>query len=133
MTSQNISEQRVLSADQVIPLMQALSAWGNTTTIIIHGGSVFEFKGPFPKGQLANGFYNFEGPVPGFHGHIAVDKIAYVGFQDKQHRGKASHAFVFNDHEGDAIFKVFLGRDGQGALIAPQVEAYHRIQSILAI
>ncbi|GMA84730.1 hypothetical protein GCM10025855_42650 [Shewanella glacialipiscicola] len=81
------------------------------TTIVLHGGSVFEFMGPFPKGSVAEGFYNLSGPVPGFHGHLNLKLVNHIRFQDKQHRGRESYAFVFENAEGEVIFKVFLGRD----------------------
>lgn len=119
----------VLAGDQAEALMRRLATWGNTTTIVIHGGCVFEFKGPFPEGSIAEGYYNLEGPVPGFHGHIRLDAIVSIGFQDKQHRGRQSYAFTFQDKEGKNIFKVFLGRDENGELIADQVQAFKDIRA----
>ena len=56
-------------------LMQLLATWDNTTTIVLHGGCVFEFKGPFPAGKEGEGYFNLDGPVPGFHfGSVALGK-----------------------------------------------------------
>lgn len=126
-------EEAVLAGEQAEALMRELSTWGNTTTIVIHGGCVFEFKGPFPEGSIAQGYYNLDGPVPGFHGHISLDAIDQIAFQDKLHRGRQSYAFVFQDKEGQNIFKVFLGRDDKGELIEDQVGAFKKIQSSLKI
>ncbi len=96
-------------------LLEEISEWENTTTIILHGGSVFEFKGVFPKGELAHGFYNLKGES-GFEGHINLEKITSINLQSKLHRGKESYAFVFQDKDKNCIFKIFLGRDGKGEL-----------------
>lgn len=114
-------------------LMRELASWGNLTTIVLHGGCVFEYKGPFPEGSIAEGYYNLTGPVPGFHGHIRIDAIDHIAFQVKQHRGRDSYAFVFNDAQGGTLFKVFVGRDEEGILIASQVDAFKRIQANLSI
>jgi len=127
------AQTQTLAGDYAQALLCALATWGNTTTIILHGGCVFEFKGPFPKGAVAEGFYNLEGPVPGFHGHIRLDAIHHIGFQDRQHRGRQSYAFTFQDQNDHTIFKVFLGRDDQGDLIPSQVEAFKRIRHTLSI
>lgn len=117
-----------IPGEQALGLLTELSRWGNTTTIIIHGGCVFEFKGVFPVGDVAHGYYNLQGES-GFQGHIKLDNISSVGFQDSPHRGKTSYAFVFNDAQEQVIFKVFLGRDKDGELLANQVEAFKQLQA----
>lgn len=131
--SSTTDKPSVVKGEYAEDLMRELATWGNTTTIVIHGGCVFEFKGPFPEGAIAEGFYNLDGPVPGFHGHIRLDAIDYIGFQDKQHRGRQSYAFTFQDKHDKNIFKVFLGRDEKGELIAEQVAKFKEIQSTLKI
>lgn len=45
----------MMPGQQAQPLLEQLAEWGPMTTIVIHGGSVFEFSGPFPKGSQAEG------------------------------------------------------------------------------
>ncbi len=129
----NQSVEPSLQQDQVLPLLEALPRWGNTVTIVFSGGCVFEFKGPFPVGAQAEGFYNLDGPVPGFHGHLRLEALQRVRFQDKPHRGRDSYAFVFEDIGGNTVFKVFLGRDSKGEIIAEQLEEFLRIRSTLSV
>jgi len=112
-------------------LLKELATWTNTTTIILHGGCVFEFKGRFPEGTIGHGFYNLGGEAPGFQGHIHLEAIKHIAFQDRPHRGRESYAFNFMDSENQNIFKVFLGRDQQGELLQEQVSAFKRIRSQL--
>jgi putative heme utilization carrier protein HutX len=110
---------------QARELLEDISTWGCVTTIIFSGGSVFEFKGEFPRGELGSGFYNFgHAVVRGFQGHLNLDRIASIGFQDGKHRGRQSYAFVFKDQDDSCIFKIFLGRDEHGKLFDSQVEAF---------
>lgn len=129
----SVETNQSLRGQQAETLLRTLSTWGNTTTIVLHGGCVFEFKGPFPLGSIAQGFYNLNGPNPGFHGHIRLESIACISFQNKPHRGRESYAFVFRDSHDEIIFKVFLGRQRDGQLIAHQVAEFKRIQSSLVI
>jgi len=122
-----------LSQKQVLPLLEALTTWGNMVTIVFAGGSVFEFKGPFPAGSVGEGYYNLDGPTPGLHGHLRLEKLCEVRFQDKAHRGRASYAFVFVDDAGHTVFKVFLGRDESGEIIAEQLEEFQRIRATLSV
>ncbi len=120
-----------MPGDQAEKLLQTISNWQNTTTIILHGGSVFEFKGVFPKGEMAQGFYNLKGSKEGsggFEGHLNLEKVNSIFFQSKLHRGRESHAFVFQDEANDCIFKIFLGRDDKGELYASQKAEYLTLQ-----
>lgn len=130
MTNQAISALPSVDAE---PLLRELACWRDTTTVILHGGCVFEFKGVFPPGEIAHGFYNLEGPTPGFHGHLRLSAIARVGFQDKPHRGRSSYAFTFDDADGGNLFKVFLGRDATGEVFPEQLAAFNRIRSNLTV
>ncbi|MEW5248167.1 heme utilization cystosolic carrier protein HutX [Microbulbifer discodermiae] len=105
-------------------LMRELSSWANTATIILHAGCVFEFKGVFPPGEVAQGYYNLTSDGSGFEGHIKLAAIHRITFQTKPHRGRESCAFVFEDRDNSAIFKVFLGRDKNGDLLTEQVKFF---------
>jgi len=127
------SKVQALDGKNAEALLCALATWGNTTTIVLHGGCVFEFKGSFPKGSIAEGFYNLEGTLTGFHGHIRLEAIDKIGLQDKKHRNRQSYAFDFKDKENKSIFKVFIGRNASGELITEQVDAFKRIQNSASI
>lgn len=122
-----------LSVVELQTLLQELSGWDKVTTIVIHCGCVFEYKGRFPSGSNAEGYYNFGAGETGFQGHLRLENIACVRFQDRPHRGRASCAFVFETEEGEAVFKVFLGRDEQGEIIEAQRQRFdemrHRTES----
>lgn len=128
-----MTEQSYLQGQESENLLKVLTTWGNTTTIILHSGCVFEFKGVFPDGKKAEGFYNLKGNNSGFEGHLNLSLVDRISFQVNQHRGRDSYAFVFENSQQETIFKVFVGRDEQGQLIATQVEAFKRIQSTLTI
>ena len=96
-----------LTGSEALTLLQQISTWGNTTTIILHGGCVFEFKGEFPTGEIAEGYYNLKGKT-GFEGHLNLDAIKTIHFQSKNHRGRESHALIFTDKNGDAILELLL-------------------------
>jgi len=123
----------VLSKDQVLPLLKVLPGWGDMTTIVFSAGCVFEFKGPFPAGETGDGYFNLDGPVPGLHGHLRLDALERVRFQDRPHRGRDSYAFVFENTLGQTVFKVFLGRDDHGEILASQLTAFNNIRNSLAV
>ncbi|TLM77228.1 heme utilization cystosolic carrier protein HutX [Microbulbifer harenosus] len=113
-------------------LIEELPSWGKVTTIVQSEGSVFEFKGEFPKGNIAHGYYNFMHHKSPFHGHLLVDGIVEVAFVSKPHRGAESHSMVFLASSGNCAFKVFLGRDTQRQLIPEQVARFKQLKQQLA-
>lgn len=123
------ADLRVIPGDRALYVLEQLPAWGDLVTIVLHGGSVFEYKGPFPPGEVGRGFYNLKGSRPGFEGHLRLDAIDHIGFQDRPHAGRTAHALTFNDADGRNIFKVFLGRDETGAIWAEQIKAYEALRA----
>ncbi|MCL1124536.1 heme utilization cystosolic carrier protein HutX [Shewanella surugensis] len=73
-------------------LFSSLPEWGNVTTIITVSGNIFEFKGPFPKGKYARGYYNLIPKDNGFHGHLKLDDVTHIVFISKAFRGKESYS-----------------------------------------
>ncbi len=123
--------EAALCGDYALPLLRELNTLGNTTTVILHHGCVFEFKGVFPDGTTGEGFYNLDGPIPGFHGHLRIDAMHRVRFQDRLHRGRASYAFVFEDEQHRCLFKVFLGRDDSGEILQHQLDFFRALRTQL--
>lgn len=113
-----------LPGSKALGLLQQLPDWGSVVTIVLHGASVFEFKGEFPRGEEGSGYYNLDGPVPGFHGHLKLGAIDYIGFQERPHAGRASYALTFNNFSQGNIFKVFLGRDTDGEVWPEQLQRF---------
>jgi putative heme utilization carrier protein HutX len=119
----------LLPGKLTLPLLERLPSLGDITCVILHGGCVFEFSGPFPSGTIASGYYNLNGSKPGFHGHLSLDAMTRVRFQDRPHRGRASYAFVFEDAKGRCLFKVFLGRDSKGEVYASQLQFFQELRA----
>ena len=116
-----------IGPDGVEPVLEQLAGWGKTTTVILHGGCVFEFKGDFPRGQSGRGYYNLDSGGQGFEGHLDLSRITRITFQERPHRGRESCALVFRDGEDAVLFKVFVGRHEDGRLIETQVSAFRKL------
>lgn len=111
-------------------LLKELAKWGPVCVIVFSGGSVFEYKGPFPAGQNGHGYYNLQGIKDShcsFEGHLKLDAVSSIALVDKPHRGKRSLSLVFEDDQKGVIFKIFVGRDPQGELIDTQVAAFENL------
>ncbi|ABV88641.1 heme utilization cystosolic carrier protein HutX [Shewanella pealeana] len=135
----NISEFDVVSAlpvEQItiLPLAEKdallaeLPEWGNMTTIVSASGSIFEFKGSFPKGKYAHGYYNLITKGDGLHGHLKLDVITAIALISKPFRGTESHSINFFGSQGEVVFKVYLGRDKKRVLLPEQVARFNQLK-----
>jgi putative heme utilization carrier protein HutX len=118
-----------IAGDQTESLLGELTSWGNVTTIIHSGGSIFEVKAPFPKGKVAHGYYNLMGREGQLHGHLRIDLITDIALVSKPFRGSESHYFGFFNEQGNSVFKIYLGRDKKRQLLLAQVERFQHLKS----
>ncbi|MCU8103890.1 heme utilization cystosolic carrier protein HutX [Shewanella sp. SM101] len=117
---------------QLDTLLQALPKWGKLTTIVMLSGSVFEFKGDFPEGKYAHGYYNLYSKGDGLHGHLKLDAMSGIALISRPFRGSESHSINFFGREGEVVFKVYLGRDKQRALFPEQVRQFKALATAFA-
>ncbi|SDI81249.1 heme utilization protein HuvX [Ferrimonas sediminum] len=110
--------------EQLDSLMADLPEWGPMTTIVSVAGSIFEFKGGFPKGKPGHGYYNLVTKGEGLHGHLKLDAVAQVALVSKPFMGSDSHSIQMFDADGAIIFKIYLGRDKKRVLLADQVQRF---------
>ncbi|WP_298770562.1 heme utilization cystosolic carrier protein HutX [uncultured Shewanella sp.] len=115
-------EWHSIALTEMDELFTHLPQWGNVTTIITVSGNIFEFKGPFPKGKYARGYYNLIPKNNGFHGHLKLDEIIHIVIISKAFRGRESYSINFFGRFEEIVFKVYLGRDEKGVLLPKQVE-----------
>ena len=117
---------RVFEADRAEEIFAQIAGWGTFTTIIEKCGSIFEIKDRFPEGVMGRGYYNLnmKGKQGALHGHLKLDNIAQIAFVSLPFRGKESYNIAFIAHNGETIFKVYLGRDEQRQLFPEQVEKF---------
>lgn len=121
---------RVFSAERAQEILETISHWGIFTTIIEKEGSIFEIKDQFPQGTLGHGYYNLNmrGEQGAIHGHLKLENLAHIAFVSLPFRGKESYNIAFIAHNGQTIFKVYLGRDENHQLFPQQVEKFKAFQ-----
>ncbi|PVZ85906.1 heme utilization cystosolic carrier protein HutX [Serratia sp. S1B] len=119
----------ILPGSQAQPLLEQLAEWGPLTTIVMAGESIFEFKGAFPQGKMAHGYYNlYNREAEGLHGHLRLSSITQIALLDKPFRGRASYSMLFFAADGRCLFKIFLGRDEQRRLFPAQIDRFNALR-----
>ncbi|MFA9439338.1 heme utilization cystosolic carrier protein HutX [Uliginosibacterium sp. sgz301328] len=115
------------SGEHFMDVLGAISAWGTPVTVIVHTADVImEFTGPLPAGNVGHGFYNLSGSS-GLHGHLSYQNCGAIYFLERPFMGKATASLVFANRDGQAMFKVYAGRDESGSLLADQVNGMREL------
>ena len=120
-------EVTMLPAEQAQDLLTEIADWGKVTCIIEVSGFVFEVKAPFPKGKNAYGYYNLSHDSEGLQGHLKLNNISEIALLTPTIQGKLSYCVQFFDHQGNSIFKIYLGRDKDGQVIPEQIARFNAL------
>jgi len=111
--------------------MTDIADWGVVTVLVHSADLVLECKGPLPRGSFGRGFYNLAGGSP-IGGHIRLDRCAAVGFVRRPFMGSGdSCAVIFFNGDGEAMFKIFVGRDEARQMLPDQVERFTALKTRL--
>ncbi len=109
-------------------IWRELVSWGPVTFIVHTLDGVFEIKAALPPGRAGHGYFNIHGDGP-LGGHLRADCCAAIYFIDRPFFKRRSCSLQFINLDGDAMFKVFVGRDANRELIADQLERFERLRA----
>lgn len=113
-----------------VEVMQDVAHWGDVLTIVHTQDVVMEFKGPVPMGKLGRGFYNLHGET-GLAGHLKADNCDAIAFVRRPFMAKDTASIQFFNAGGEAMFKVFVGRDDEGELRGDQLDMFEALRARL--
>lgn len=109
-----------------------IAEWGDITFICHSRDAVIEFSGPLPHGKIGHGMYNLQGGKSGLSGHLRPERCVAIYFVRRPFMGMETISVQFFNAEGEAMFKVYVGRDEDRRLRADQVERFLQLQARLA-
>ncbi|WP_112662768.1 heme utilization cystosolic carrier protein HutX [Microvirga flavescens] len=107
-----------------------LTAWGDITFVVHTRDGVFETKGSLPNGETGRGYFNVHGASP-ISGHIKADRCSLIYLVDRPFFGKRSCSVQFINEDGEAMFKVFVGRNEDRSLKGDQLARFETLRERL--
>jgi heme iron utilization protein len=113
----------VVEAKPFADIMQDVTTWGDILFIVHTPDIVLECAGPLPPGTYGRGYYNVHGDSP-IGGHIRAENCQAIAFVSRPFMGRASRSIQFFNAAGEAMFKIFVGRDEARELIPAQVAKF---------
>ncbi len=108
-----------------------LVSWGEITFVVHTRDGVFECKGGVPPGAFGRGYFNIHGDSP-IGGHLKADRCRSIHFVDRPFFGKRSCSVQFINLEGEAMFKVFVGRTEDRSLKTEQLARFEALRDRMA-
>ncbi|QLF70767.1 heme utilization cystosolic carrier protein HutX [Peteryoungia desertarenae] len=117
----------IVPADRWDAIWQDLSTWGDVLMIVHTDDIVLEVEGALPMGSEGHGWFNIHGDSP-IGGHIRKDRCQSIVFVDRGFHGRRSCSVWFMNAEGRAMFKIFVRRDAERALIAEQLARFEALR-----
>ena len=119
------------SSDQFLPVWQDMTGWGDVLMIVHTDDIVLEVEGSLPQGSEGHGWFNIHGDGP-IGGHIRKERCASIAFVDRGFHGRRSCSVWFMNGEGRAMFKVFVRRDAEKALLVDQLQRFEALRETMA-
>lgn len=115
-----------------VDVLNDVADWGDITFICHSKDAVVEFSGPFPKGRTGHGMYNLQGGKTGLSGHLRPENCKSIFFVRRPFMGMETLSIQFFNAGGEAIFKIYVGRDENRRLKAEQIERFDRLENLLS-
>jgi putative heme utilization carrier protein HutX len=122
-------QRRHFDGDQMIPVLETLSEWGEVLLLINNKDGVFECKGSIPKGTVGRGYYNLGSGSP-ISGHLCYEKCQGIYCLRRSFKKKETCSVQFFNQEGAAMFKIFLGRDAEGRILSDQLRQFEALSGL---
>jgi putative heme utilization carrier protein HutX len=109
---------------------EQLSNWGKLTLVVNTGDVIFEYASAIPNGAHQRGYFNLQSH-DGLSGHIKATACAAIAFVERKFMGLDTAVVIFLNLKGEAMLKIFLGRDKQRALLAHQLTLFRTLPETL--
>jgi len=120
-----------ISGTHFIDVMQDISSWGDIIFIVHTKDTIVEFAGPLPAGTAGHGFYNLKGGNA-LSGHLRATNCHAIVFLRRPFMGVETMSVQFFNADGEAMFKIFVGRNKDRQLDAGQTERFTLLEAKFA-
>lgn len=122
----NLPLHTLVEGSQFDPVWDAVSQWGQVTTLVHTPDIILEFTGELPTGFHRHGYFNLRGRK-GLSGHIKAEHCVHIALTERKFMAMDTASIIFINQAGQAMFKIFLGRDDHRQLITSQLDAFRAL------
>lgn len=107
-----------------------ITRWGDVTTLVNNQDIILEFHGELPSGRHGHGYFNLRSKQ-GLSGHIRASHCQHIAFVERPFMSMATASVIFLNAHGQAMLKIFVGRDSHRQLQPDQLNAFRQLAEAL--
>ena len=126
----NLPSHTLVAGDKFDTVWDTVCEWGKVTTLVHSADVILEFTGELPSGFHRHGYFNLRGKK-GMTGHIKAENCTHIALVERKFMAMDTASILFFNAAGNAMFKIFLGRDDHRQLLAEQVDAFRKLAAVL--
>lgn len=118
----------VAPKDRFDRIWEDLTSWGQVVFIVHTDDGVFETACTIPAGTHGRGYFNIHGDSP-LGGHLKIERCTGIYFVDRPFFKRRSCSIQFINGDGQAMFKIFVGRDEKKDLKPDQLARFEALRA----
>ncbi|HAT1571615.1 TPA: heme utilization cystosolic carrier protein HutX [Kluyvera cryocrescens] len=126
----HLPSHTLVAGDKFDTVWDTVCEWGKVTTLVHSADVILEFTGELPSGFHRHGYFNLRGKK-GMTGHIKAENCTHIALVERKFMAMDTASILFFNAAGNAMFKIFLGRDDHRQLLAEQVDAFRTLAAVL--
>lgn len=114
---------KIANGSQFDTIWQEVETWGEITFLVHTADIIAEFSGELPSGSHRSGYFNLK-HKQGLSGHIKAENCQQIAFIERNFMKMSTASIIFLNQVGQAMFKIFVGRDANHQLKVEQLEKF---------
>ncbi|WP_392561166.1 heme utilization cystosolic carrier protein HutX [Orbus sturtevantii] len=119
-------QKHILASSYFDQVWDEVVKWGSVTLLINSPDIIFEYQGELPSGFHRHGYFNLR-EKSGLSGHIKAENCQHIALVERKFMGMDTASIIFLNTTGQAMFKIFVGRDSHRQLQAEQLDSYRKL------
>jgi len=121
-----------VAGDRFEAVWTEMASWGEVLFLMHTPDVVLECVGTLPVGSFGHGYYNIHGDSP-IGGHIKAENCKAIYVVDRATaQGRRACSVQFFNGAGEVMFKVFVRRDAERALLPEQLARFETLKTAFA-
>ncbi|MWN05415.1 heme utilization cystosolic carrier protein HutX [Gilliamella sp. Pas-s95] len=117
---------KIVDGSHFDAIWDEVTTWGEVLFLIHTGDVIAEISGELPSGSHSQKYFNLR-HQKGLSGHIKAEHCQYIAFIERNFMKMSTASMIFLNHMGQAMFKIFVGRDEKHQLKADQLEKFRAL------
>ncbi|KGQ71108.1 heme utilization carrier protein [Chelonobacter oris] len=118
---------KMIAGEHIDRIWHEITEWDTMTLIVHTTDGIWEWSGKLPSGTYRHGYFNLRAKS-GLSGHIKFANCARIAFLKREFMGSDTACVIFLNQRGNAICKIFVGRDSHRRLLADQLAHFEHMQ-----